>query len=90
MMTTGERDVFVPAYLAVEPELPARMAADCRTLARMAADQGVDLAPLRELLNARIKREGAALDKICPHLAEAHLDCMMQSLGNLVLPVESL
>jgi hypothetical protein len=88
-MTTGDRPMFVPEYLAPEPDLPDRLRENCRTFARMAAERGVDITPLFELLAARVKREAAALDRVCSHLAESHLDCMMQALSELKGPAEA-
>jgi hypothetical protein len=88
MMTT-ERPIFVPDHLAAEPDLLDELRENCRTLASMAAEQGVDLSPLFELLTARVRREAAALDKACPYLAESHQSVMMQALEALKGPAEA-
>jgi hypothetical protein len=89
MNTTGELSMFVPEYLAAEPDLPDRLRENCRALASLAKEQGVDVSPLIELLTARVRREAAALDKVCPYLAEAHQSVMMQAIEALRGPAEA-
>ena len=65
--------MFVPSFLGEDPELPQRLQARCRELARVARAEGKDITPLWDGILNWARERAAVLEQTDPDTARDFL-----------------